>query len=457
MTAWSDRVDRQAMSPAALASMVDREAKRFERRLFTLTPREELDGLGRAQRLMDQAFVLRAREVVAMYNRIAKDSEEFVVDEVALALGFSPTGAGKVVFAALALAALPGMLEAVDSGHLTSNHALSVLRELDTVELNDAQRAAIAYVVIHRAANKTPGELMSLTRKLILQVDLPAAMDREQVATKKRKVLFYPVANGQGITQLRGPIADTAMIEAVLAQAKLDHPQPADLSVDQWEYQLMLQLLTGQIQPGNWQAVVVTPFATATGGDLELAEIPGLGPVLPATARQLLEDAAWTQVAVDTSGSVIAVGDPTSAPKPASPRPASPKPATPNRAAPKPAVRARENWELSLAQLMSTPPKARLMPEQLSSAAYSTPARLRRYLQARDRTCVFPGCHKRVTDVDHRVPWPIGATAAENLQLLCRHHHRAKQAVFRVELTDDGDYLWTTRGGWQFVRHRQGY
>ena len=159
---------------------------------------------------------------------------------------------------------------------------------------------------------------------------------------------------------------------------------------------------------------------------------------------------------------MIAVGDPIPAPAPVAPDASPTTPAcdsSPTSAATPSAAksRMRENWELSLAQLMSQPPKQRLMPEQLGSAAYVTPSRLKRYLQARDRTCVFPGCHRRITDIDHRIPWPLGPTAADNLQLLCRHHHRAKQAVFTVELTAEGDYLWTSRGGWQFVRHRQGY
>src|SRR5205085_12666204 len=113
--------------------------------------------------LCDQAFVLRAREVVASFNRMARDSREFVADEVAVALAFSPTGANKVVYQSLALAALTGMLEAIDGGHLTSNHALAVLRELDTVELSTEQRAAVAFIVLHRLRGQTPGELMTLT------------------------------------------------------------------------------------------------------------------------------------------------------------------------------------------------------------------------------------------------------------------------------------------------------
>jgi len=50
-------------------------------------------------------------------------------------------------------------------------------------------------------------------------------------------------------------------------------------------------------------------------------------------------------------------------------------------------------------------------------AAYRIPGRLRRFIQARDRTCVFPGCTKdaRGCDLDHRQPWPTGPTDGHNL------------------------------------------
>jgi hypothetical protein len=399
--------------------------------------------------------------VVEAYNRIARELREFVADEVALACGFSPTGAHKVVAQSLGLAALPGMLEAIDGGLLTSNHALCVLRELDAVELSVEQRAAIAYVVVHRAPGRTPGELMKLTQKLILQVDLPAALDREQVATGRRMVSFYGAADGQAVTQVKGPAVDQAAIKASLEEAKKRFPKPEGVTAAQWEYQLVLMLLTGQAEPGQWRAMVVTPFTTAGGGDLELAELPGYGPILPSTARQLLEDADWSQVAVDEHGVVIAVGDPVPAPR----RPADTSTAvdhTPDAGPfrrPTAATSRVEpiDWDAERLRLMSTPRPEHLRPERIAIPGYVPSKRIKRYLQARDRHCVFPGCHQRVTDVDHRIPWPLGPTSPENLELLCRHHHRAKQALFSVELTDDGDYLWTTRGGWQFLRQREGY
>jgi hypothetical protein len=97
--------------------------------------------------------------------------------------------------------------------------------------------------------------------------------------------------------------------------------------------------------------------------------------------------------------------------------------------------------------------------EDLTGSGYRFPRRLRRFLEARDRTCVFPGCTRpaRRTDKDHREEWPRGSTSADNLECLCRHHHRAKHAVFRVVKLPDGTIRWITRGGWWFDRPPSGY
>ena len=51
---------------------------------------------------------------------------------------------------------------------------------------------------------------------------------------------------------------------------------------------------------------------------------------------------------------------------------------------------------------------------------------LRRALASRDRQCRFPGCQARRSDAHHIRHWAHGgATALDNLVLLCRRHHRA--------------------------------
>lgn len=70
------------------------------------------------------------------------------------------------------------------------------------------------------------------------------------------------------------------------------------------------------------------------------------------------------------------------------------------------------------------------------------PPALRRALQARDGGCRFPGCRAtRLLDAHHVEHWADGgATAADNLVSLCRHHHRAiHERGFAVVVGEAGE------------------
>ncbi len=56
----------------------------------------------------------------------------------------------------------------------------------------------------------------------------------------------------------------------------------------------------------------------------------------------------------------------------------------------------------------------------------TVPTAIKRALEARDRGCVFPGCHhKRFVDAHHIKHWSAGGeTSLDNLLLLCTRHHR---------------------------------
>ncbi len=61
--------------------------------------------------------------------------------------------------------------------------------------------------------------------------------------------------------------------------------------------------------------------------------------------------------------------------------------------------------------------------------SYRVPADIKRWVNVRDQTCTFAGCGRlaKNCDIDHTVAWADGGTtAASNLALLCRHHHRLK-------------------------------
>ena len=77
----------------------------------------------------------------------------------------------------------------------------------------------------------------------------------------------------------------------------------------------------------------------------------------------------------------------------------------------------------------------------------AVPSSIRRALQARDRSCRFPGCTARRCDAHHVEHWVDGgATSLENLVLLCRRHHRTVHEG-GFELRQQGD------GTMTFLRH----
>ena len=464
-TAWKQRArvlaDASGVSLDGLGELVESELTRLDGLLFTATPAEELDEISRWARLADGAWCGQVRAIVATRNRMSELDREFLACEVALALNLSDGAAQDLIARALAAAELPGLVEAVEAGMLTVRHVYAVLGALDGCALNTPARHAIVLIALARYHGQTPAELAKMIARLLLTADPAAAAAREADRSFHRQVRIRAVEDGQGLLTARGPLA---MLEAVRAALHAHTPDPVDAedrrTADARTFDYLVQRLTGSptgglldphpemttpaqdaapaggSAPGGWVASIVIPYDVAAGGERELAEIPGLGPVLPATARDILASASGLhRIAVDTTGQVLEVSD----------------------LLPGPAARATDtdlhSWLTRLAQA----PRRIGIP--VGSAGYQPSPRLRRYVEARDRQCVFPGCPQPAerADLDHRIPYPRGGTDPENLHALCRRHHRAKQRIFTVDRLPDGTTQWTTRGGWVFDRPPQGY
>jgi hypothetical protein len=94
----------------------------------------------------------------------------------------------------------------------------------------------------------------------------------------------------------------------------------------------------------------------------------------------------------------------------------------------------------------------------IAEKRYRPSAALDRAVRARDVTCRFPGCRRSAdsagTDLDHTIPWPEGPTAAANLAVLCRRHHRLKHtAGWTVTLEPTGVMTWATPTGRTHTTH----
>jgi hypothetical protein len=83
--------------------------------------------------------------------------------------------------------------------------------------------------------------------------------------------------------------------------------------------------------------------------------------------------------------------------------------------------------------------------------SYRPPVGLRDHVVARDRTCRFPGCHRRAEscEIDHVVAWEDGGTtSADNLVALCpRHHHLKHEAGWKLRHLSDGGVEWSAPTG----------
>ena len=235
--------------------------------------------------------------------------------------------------------------------------------------------------------------------------------------------------------------------------------------MDQLRCDVTLELLTHGTIDGEpaapWTVAVVVPLSTLEGGDFEVAEIPGFGPILPSTARDLAAQAGhFEQITVDENGDVIAVSDQqTLTPKPEAE--AEPEPEAEAEAEAEAGGTVDSEPKTTAPCLLDLIRRARQAPviRDLSSDYYRPSTRLARFVQARDQRCCFPGCTRPAarTDKDHLDPWPHGRTSPANLHCLCRHHHRAKHTVFTVLKDPDGTTIWITRGQWWFTRPPQGY
>ena len=89
-------------------------------------------------------------------------------------------------------------------------------------------------------------------------------------------------------------------------------------------------------------------------------------------------------------------------------------------------------------------------PLSMGRRTRTVPVRMRRALEARDRTCRYPGCHHgRWLDAHHVVHWADGGeTNLKNLVLLCTHHHKLlHEGEFEIRRHETKGHCYFARPG----------
>jgi hypothetical protein len=101
--------------------------------------------------------------------------------------------------------------------------------------------------------------------------------------------------------------------------------------------------------------------------------------------------------------------------------------------------------------------------QAVAVSGYRVPETIAARVRLRDRTCVFPYCHRpaRSCDLDHVVPYedngPPGQTSTDNLACLCRLHHRMKtHAGWTYYPLVPGVFVWHSPHGHTWLRDPDG-
>lgn len=327
--------------------------------------------------------------------------DEYIRDEIQAALTLTERGADIVLSLALDLARLPRVREALSEGRIDLARAKVLCRE--TEHLDDDVAARVIEELLDDASHQTTGQLAARTRRRAIKADPDGARRRYRRGVEDRRVDTGRNPDGTADIAARQLPIDrvTAVTERIWALARSLHGED-DRSIDQIRADVVMDLLEGNPLPlaggtrGSVELRIDLP--TLAGLDDDPAEIPGWGPVISDIARQIAQcqtDCQWKAVVVDPE-----TGQPL--------------------------------WTGTTRRRPTTAQ--------------------RRHVEARNPTCVFPGCRRPATrsHIDHTTDHARGGTTrTSNLGPLCaRHHLRSKhRAGWALRQPEPGVFHWISPRG----------
>ena len=371
---------------------------------WELSPVERCDALADWERV--SAWV-EARKAACLAAAAApdptdpSDSEDWTREHVAVVLNISPAAAHRRIEHARALdGVLIAARDAMETGQLSVVHALALVDE--TEKVGDDVRWQVAKTVLDKATTLTPGRFRAAVRKAVIAADPGGAARRREQARARRQAQHWPEPDGMMTLCAQLTAEDgVAVWQALTDKAR---SWTDERTLDQRRADALVALCTGRTDAPLVRVQVTVDAATLLGLADNPAHLPGYGPLPPAVGRALAGDADW------------------------------------------------QRW-------VSDPTTGELLDQ--GRRCYRPTAALRRFIQARDRRCRFPGCTTpaRWADLDHRDPYDSGGrTDRDNLTPLCRRHHRLKTHTrWRYRRRPDGSVEWTSPHGrsWHDPPHRQ--
>ncbi|MCZ6661977.1 MAG: DUF222 domain-containing protein, partial [Actinobacteria bacterium] len=360
-----------------------------------------------AQLLADMSEVARCPSSTADSPVVRIDDAEvleFSADEIGAALSLTRRAADSDLGLALEIRErLPMVWEALAAGHIDLRKARTITTGTGHLPEEDARR--VVERVIGQAGRLTTGQLAARIARLCVEADPESARTRYQEALEERRVVSESNPDGTAdLTGMQLPPQRVGAIAKYLNKIAGSLKTAGDhRSIDQLRADIYLDLLEGRHlgeRNGKGMVDIVVDLQTLIGLSDIPAEIPGMGPVIADIARQVVAeqaDAEWRYTVTDENGQVAYTG----------------------------------------------------ITQRRPTVAQH------RHVQARNPTCVFPGCRmpSRNCDIDHTVAVIDGGpTTTCNLAPLCRHHHRTKhEAPWQLTRHHHSGHRWISRLGHSYT------
>ncbi|MPZ53893.1 MAG: DUF222 domain-containing protein [Acidimicrobiia bacterium] len=335
--------------------------------------------------------------------------DEFAPAEIATALRLTRRGGDIELGVAIDLwERLPRVGEALNSGLIDVRRAKKMINA--TCHLTEDDARHVVDKVVDGAGELTTGQLQTRLRNVVLTDHADTEKEHYQYGLEQRSVEAYQNPDGTANLVASSLPGDrvAAMMRRLTELAKTAQTPDDGRGIDQRRADVLTDLLLGDgnLPSTNNRGVVDlrVDLETLAGLNEAPGEIPGWGAVLSDIARQIAldnHDGEWRYtVTHPDSGAVLADGT----------------------------TRRRPT------------------------------ARQERWVQARRPRCAFPGCRMpaRDSDLDHtRSRTDGGHTVVENLEPLCRHHHRLKhETPWQLRRVDD-TYVWTSPLGHTYTTNGQ--
>ncbi|MFQ5516661.1 MAG: DUF222 domain-containing protein [Acidimicrobiia bacterium] len=363
----------------------------------------------RAHSRMMSHYAARVYEdmaAVSDYMTEVDDDPELAVEcaaaEIRVALHLTRRAADvELDFAIQLRQRLPRVWDSLAAGDIDLRRAKTIAYGTEHLPVNLARR--VVDRIIDSVPGLTTGQLAARIRRLCVQTDPTDAQRRYDEALAERRVVSEPTTSGTAhLLALDLPPQRVAAITRRITRIAHSLRTGAETrSVDQIRADILLDLLQGTdttTSRGGSKAVVdiqvdletLTRLADTPG------ELAGYGPVIADIARQTAEQQDEAE------------------------------------------------WRYTVTHPDTRQPIANGVTRRRPTT------RQRRTVEARNPTCIFPGCRMPATgcDLDHTIPWAQGGpTTISHMAPLCRHDHTIRHHGWTYQPLPNGNHRWTTRLG----------